>query len=64
MVATLHLILISDILTAGTFQVGGPVLVEDTCLCFDAFNELPGPYVYVSSKTPSILATQRNTDNA
>ncbi|KAF2218250.1 inosine triphosphate pyrophosphatase-like protein [Elsinoe ampelina] len=25
--------------------VGGPVLVEDTCLCFDAFNELPGPYI-------------------
>ncbi|KAM0699908.1 hypothetical protein Q7P36_000119 [Cladosporium allicinum] len=23
----------------------GPVLVEDTCLCFDAFSELPGPYV-------------------
>ncbi|KAK5716328.1 nucleoside triphosphate pyrophosphohydrolase ham1 [Elasticomyces elasticus] len=27
--------------------VQGPVLVEDTCLCFNAFNELPGPYVYV-----------------
>lgn len=25
--------------------VKGPVLVEDTCLCFDAFDELPGPYV-------------------
>jgi len=25
--------------------VQGPVLVEDTCLCFDAFGELPGPYV-------------------
>ncbi|KAL8739281.1 MAG: hypothetical protein Q9181_000011 [Wetmoreana brouardii] len=25
--------------------VGGPVLVEDTCLCFDALNELPGPYI-------------------
>jgi len=25
--------------------VQGPVLVEDTCLCFDAFDELPGPYV-------------------
>lgn len=23
------------------------MLVEDTCLCFDAFDELPGPYVYV-----------------
>ncbi|KAK3676370.1 nucleoside triphosphate pyrophosphohydrolase ham1 [Recurvomyces mirabilis] len=25
--------------------VQGPVLVEDTCLCFNAFDELPGPYV-------------------
>lgn len=24
------------------------MLVEDTCLCFDAFDELPGPYVYVT----------------
>ncbi|GAB7362391.1 hypothetical protein MBLNU230_g2715t1 [Neophaeotheca triangularis] len=26
-------------------QVQGAVLVEDTCLCFDAWDELPGPYV-------------------
>ncbi|KAI9700419.1 MAG: nucleoside triphosphate pyrophosphohydrolase ham1 [Candelina mexicana] len=26
-------------------MVKGPVLVEDTCLCFNALNELPGPYV-------------------
>nr|QZA75325.1 polyprotein [Cassava brown streak virus] len=25
--------------------VGGPVLVEDTSLCFDALNGLPGPYI-------------------
>jgi inosine triphosphate pyrophosphatase len=25
--------------------VGGPVLVEDTCLAFDAYNSLPGPYI-------------------
>jgi len=25
--------------------VKGPVLVEDTCLCFNALEELPGPYV-------------------
>lgn len=25
------------------------MLVEDTCLCFDAMGELPGPYVYVYS---------------
>lgn len=31
--------------------VGGPVLVEDTCLAFKAFNSLPGPYIkwFVSS---------------
>lgn len=28
-------------------QIGGPVIVEDTCLCFDALKGLPGPYVYV-----------------
>ncbi|GEQ72182.1 hypothetical protein JCM33374_g5868 [Metschnikowia sp. JCM 33374] len=25
--------------------IGGPVLVEDTCLAFTAFNDLPGPYI-------------------
>ncbi|ABN67137.1 inosine triphosphate pyrophosphatase, putative / HAM1 family protein [Scheffersomyces stipitis CBS 6054] len=25
--------------------LGGPVLVEDTCLGFTAFNDLPGPYI-------------------
>ncbi|KAL2052564.1 hypothetical protein ABVK25_007124 [Lepraria finkii] len=25
--------------------VGGPVLTEDTCLCFNALKELPGPYI-------------------
>eukprot|EP01133_Synstelium_polycarpum_P006523 gene6523-7553_t len=25
--------------------VGGPVLIEDTCLCFNALHSLPGPYV-------------------
>ncbi|PKU75478.1 Inosine triphosphate pyrophosphatase [Dendrobium catenatum] len=28
-------------------EVNGPVLVEDTCLCFNALNGLPGPYMYV-----------------
>ncbi|KAI3743110.1 hypothetical protein L1987_60813 [Smallanthus sonchifolius] len=27
-------------------QVKGPVLVEDTCLCFNALMGLPGPYIY------------------
>ncbi|KAL8972580.1 MAG: hypothetical protein Q9183_000473 [Haloplaca sp. 2 TL-2023] len=26
-------------------MVQGPVLVEDTCLCFNALRELPGPYI-------------------
>ncbi|EGC28344.1 hypothetical protein DICPUDRAFT_160300, partial [Dictyostelium purpureum] len=26
-------------------KVDGPVLVEDTCLCFNALKGLPGPYV-------------------
>ncbi|KAL9232973.1 hypothetical protein vseg_008024 [Gypsophila vaccaria] len=26
-------------------QVNGPVLVEDTCLCFSALKGLPGPYI-------------------
>ncbi|MCJ1293904.1 nucleoside triphosphate pyrophosphohydrolase ham1 [Xylographa carneopallida] len=25
--------------------IDGPVLVEDTCLCFNALKELPGPYM-------------------
>ena len=25
-------------------QVGGPVMVEDTCLCYNALGGLPGPY--------------------
>ncbi|KAI0199072.1 inosine triphosphate pyrophosphatase [Astrocystis sublimbata] len=37
-------------------QVGGPVLVEDTCLCFNALNGLPGPYMWVViiSLSPSL----------
>nr|XP_033816916.1 inosine triphosphate pyrophosphatase [Geotrypetes seraphini] len=26
-------------------RVQGPVIVEDTCLCFNAFGGLPGPYI-------------------
>ena len=26
-------------------EVGGPVIVEDTCLCFNALEGLPGPYI-------------------
>ncbi|EPQ63886.1 Bgt-5349 [Blumeria graminis f. sp. tritici] len=27
------------------YAVNGPVLVEDTCLCFNALKDLPGPYI-------------------
>ncbi|GFS42200.1 inosine triphosphate pyrophosphatase family protein [Actinidia rufa] len=27
------------------WKVNGPVLVEDTCLCFNALKGLPGPYM-------------------
>jgi inosine triphosphate pyrophosphatase len=33
--------------TSPLLQIQGPVLVEDTCLCFNALNGLPGPYMYV-----------------
>ena len=26
-------------------QIGGPVITEDTALCFAALNGLPGPYI-------------------
>ncbi|CAN8062237.1 unnamed protein product [Agarophyton chilense] len=26
-------------------EIAGPTLVEDTCLCFNALNGLPGPYI-------------------
>eukprot|EP00270_Netrium_digitus_P021832 TRINITY_DN9584_c0_g1_i1.p1 TRINITY_DN9584_c0_g1~~TRINITY_DN9584_c0_g1_i1.p1 ORF type:complete len:214 (-),score=50.12 TRINITY_DN9584_c0_g1_i1:118-699(-) len=26
-------------------EIGGPVLVEDTCLCYNALGGLPGPYI-------------------
>jgi len=26
-------------------KIGGPVIVEDTCLCFNALKGLPGPYI-------------------
>ena len=26
-------------------EINGPVLIEDTCLCFNALNGLPGPYI-------------------
>ena len=28
-------------------RVDGPVIVEDTCLCFNAHGGLPGPYIKV-----------------
>uniref|UniRef100_A0A8L2QG09 Inosine triphosphate pyrophosphatase n=1 Tax=Rattus norvegicus TaxID=10116 RepID=A0A8L2QG09_RAT len=33
-------------------QVQGPVLVEDTCLCFNALGGLPGPYIQCGFTEP------------
>ncbi|PVH85402.1 inosine triphosphate pyrophosphatase-like protein [Cadophora sp. DSE1049] len=35
----------SDKCRRAAAAVKGPVLVEDTCLCFNALKELPGPYI-------------------
>jgi inosine/xanthosine triphosphate pyrophosphatase family protein len=29
----------------GGLQIGGPVITEDTALCFTAMNGLPGPFI-------------------
>lgn len=31
--------------TTAHIQIGGPVVVEDTCLCFNSMKGLPGPYI-------------------
>jgi len=36
-------------------QVQGPVLVEDTCLCFNALKGLPGPYMYEQVLRPEVV---------
>lgn len=36
-------------------KVAGPVLTEDTCLCFNALKDLPGPYMYVSYNTCTMI---------
>jgi inosine/xanthosine triphosphate pyrophosphatase family protein len=28
-------------------RIAGPVIIEDTCLCFNALGGLPGPYIKV-----------------
>jgi len=37
-------------------KVKGAVITEDTCLCFNALNGLPGPYMYVQMNELSLLA--------
>ena len=37
------------------WKIGGPVLTEDTCLCFNALKDLPGPYMYVSCNTCNMI---------
>ena len=36
-------------------EVKGPVIVEDTSLCFNALNGLPGPYMYVLAHPDSLF---------
>jgi hypothetical protein len=37
-------------------KIGGPVLVEDTCLCFNALKGLPG--VFLLLLLPALLYSQ------
>lgn len=37
------------------YQVGGPVLTEDTALEFHAYKGLPGPYMYVTATAHTLL---------
>jgi inosine/xanthosine triphosphate pyrophosphatase family protein len=32
-------------------RIPGPVIIEDTCLCFNALGGLPGPYIKVQYTT-------------
>ncbi|KAJ6694958.1 INOSINE TRIPHOSPHATE PYROPHOSPHATASE/HAM1 PROTEIN [Salix koriyanagi] len=44
-------------------EVKGPVLVEDTCLCFNALKGLPGPYITLhQSHEPSHISYFRRND--
>lgn len=42
---------------SGHEQVKGPVLVEDTCLSFNAMGELPGPYMHAVHSLLHLLET-------
>ena len=37
--------IVSEKCRIASLQVGGPVIVEDTSLCFNALGGLPGPYI-------------------
>jgi inosine triphosphate pyrophosphatase len=37
--------IVSEKCRIASLQVGGPVIVEDTSLCFNALGSLPGPYI-------------------
>ena len=37
-------------------HIRGPVLVEDTCLCFNALGGLPGPYIKWFLKNLGIIS--------
>lgn len=39
------------------------MLVEDTCLCFKAMNDLPGPYMYCCHHPHALAVLTRSTAN-
>ncbi|XP_052189056.1 inosine triphosphate pyrophosphatase isoform X4 [Diospyros lotus] len=43
-------------------EVNGPVLVEDTCLCFNALKGLPGPYIRLVMKVLTICCWDMRTN--
>jgi inosine/xanthosine triphosphate pyrophosphatase family protein len=44
-----------NIQNAYFYQVGGPVLTEDTALEFHAYKGLPGPYMYVNATAYTLI---------
>ncbi len=41
----MHMTETDVLLVVFLLQIDGPVIVEDTCLCFRALEGLPGPYM-------------------
>ena len=47
MICVMYVICIMILIIVLQWQIEGPVITEDTCLCFNALNGLPGPYMCV-----------------